>query len=121
MDNTFGSITRHFDIISSHYDPVTYVDRPWLTQLVYQFCEDKDKRHLIIVGEPGSGKTTFLAHLALDWNCPRHFIRAGSISGVTGIDPRSFLISLGIQLKQKYGGDIFERDDTGTTQVKARL
>ena len=72
---------------------------------------------MVIVGEPGSGKSTFMAYLAVTWNCPIHFIRVDNIGGVIGVDPRSFLISIGSQLYQKYGPDIFPKGVSGTTKV----
>jgi hypothetical protein len=120
MPESFGTITSYHNVISSHYDPQEFIERSWLVEEVARFRDDKDRRHLIIVGEPGSGKSTFLAYLAKSWNCPRHFIRVGSLGGVTGVDAQAFLVSIASQLYQKYGPDIFESATSGTTKVTVR-
>jgi len=117
MIETFGIITAYHDMINARYNPQEFVGRKWLIGEVVRFRDDEERRHLVIVGEPGSGKSTFLAYLAAFWNCPRHFIRVDNRSGVAGIDPRAFLVSLGAQLYEKYGLDIFERGIAGHTQV----
>jgi len=117
MVETFGTITTNHDIINDRYNPQKFVGRKWLIEEVARFRDDNDRRSLIIVGEPGSGKSSFLAYLAEFWNCPRHFIRVDNRSGVAGVDPRAFLVSLGSQLYEKYGPDIFERGVSGHTSV----
>ncbi len=121
MTEPFGRITANHDVIYPRYDPRAFIGRGWLVEKVAQFRDDKDGRHLIIVGEPGSGKSAFVAYLAETWNCPRHFIRVDNVGGVTGVDPRAFLISMGSQLYQKYGHDIFEKGSPGTTKVTTVL
>ncbi len=117
MPEPLGRITTHHNVIHTRYNPQEFVGRRWLTKEVARFRDDEDRRHMVIVGEPGSGKSTFLAYLAESWNCPRHFIRVDNISGVTGVDPRAFLVSLGSQLYQKYGPHIFEQSISSTTKV----
>ncbi|WP_413173905.1 hypothetical protein [Anabaena azotica] len=117
MNNSFNNtITTHQETITSLFNPVDFVKREWLLEKIERhFKENPGKQHLIIVGEPGSGKTAYLAHLANHWNCPRHFIRFDAVSSVTGIDPRSFLLSIGSQLYEKYGEQIF--DEAGSLDV----
>ena len=117
MVEVFGTITTYNDIIDARYNPQGFIGRKWLIKEVTRFRDGKGRRSLIIVGEPGSGKSTFLAYLAKLWNCPRHFIRVGNIGGVTGVDPRAFLVSLGSQLYQKYGPHIFEQSLSGSVKV----
>src|SRR5437016_857447 len=117
MVEAFGTITAYHDAINRQYHLQEFIGRKWLIEEVTRFRNDKDRRSLIIVGEPGSGKSTFLAYLAEFWNCPRHFIRMDNFGGVTGVDPKAFLVSLGSQLYEKYGPDIFERGVSGGTQV----
>jgi WD40 repeat protein len=116
-----GRITAYHDVIYPRYAPREFVGRQWLVKKVEQFRDSEAGRHLIIVGEPGSGKSTFMAYLAECWNCPRHFIRADNIGGVTGVDPRAFLLSMGAQLYQKYGREIFEQGNSTKTRVKVGL
>jgi hypothetical protein len=97
------------------HDPRAFVGRQWLVNEVARFREDEDRRHLIIVGEPGSGKSAFIAYLAAAWNCPYHFIRVDSKDAVTGLSPQAFLISIGAQLAQRYGPEIFARMERSTT------
>ncbi|MBS3028208.1 MAG: hypothetical protein HCA25_14290 [Dolichospermum sp. DET50] len=110
------TITTHQETIASLFNPGDFVERKWLLKEIERhFEENPGKQHLIIVGEPGSGKTAYLAYLANHWNCPRHFIRFDAVSSVTGIDPRSFLLSIGSQLYEKYGEQIF--DEAGSLDV----
>lgn len=83
--------------------------RIWLDDVVEQFVADESRRHLVLLGEPGIGKTTYLAHLADKYRCPRYFHRAGQEleGGVAGGDPAAFLVSIGQQLGQKYGAAVF--------------
>ncbi len=115
-----GIITANHEIIYPRYAPEEFVGRKWLVEEVELFRDAPDKRHLIIVGEPGSGKSAFIAYLAEKWNCPRHFIRVDNIGGVTGCAPRAFLMSLGFQLYQKYGREIFPEPDSGKTTINVR-
>src|SRR6202011_4894301 len=93
---------------SARYPAGGFVERRWLTDEVIRFRDDAQRRHLIIVGEPGSGKSAFVAHLAETWKCPHHFIRVDSRVGATGLSARVFLISIGKQMAQRYGPGIFE-------------
>jgi tetratricopeptide (TPR) repeat protein len=112
-----GRITAAREVIYRRYDPAAFVGRDWLLTEVERFRQDLGRRQLVIVGEPGSGKSAFIAFLAEHWNCPRHFIRVDSVGGVTGVSARAFLISIGAQLFQKYGPDIFARPDPAPTRV----
>jgi len=121
MAAEFGRITVAHDIIYRRYNPSNFIGREWLVQKVASFCDNPEGRHLIIVGEPGSGKTALMAYLAEAWNAPRHFIRVGSKSGTTGVAPRAMLISIGAQLYQKYGQAIFRAPVGGKTSVNIGL
>jgi hypothetical protein len=121
MAQQFGRISANLNVIYPRYDPANFVGREWLIDEVAQFRDSPDRRHLVIVGEPGSGKSALMAYLAEIWNCPRHFIRTDNVAGVTGVDPRAFLLSMGAQLCQKYGREIFEQGDSTKTKVTVGL
>jgi WD40 repeat protein len=117
----YGRISAAIDTIYWRYDPKDFVGREWLLQKIAQFRDAADGRHLIIVGNPGAGKSALLAYLAETWNCPRHFVRADNKTGIAGLDAKGFLISVGAQLYQKYGSRIFPQSNVGTTRVTAAL
>ena len=111
-------ITVSVDVIQRLYPPDRFVGRKWLIEEAERFLLDPDRRRLVIVGEPGSGKSAFLAYLASTWNAPRHFIRTDNKIGVTGASARSCLVSLGFQLFQLFGADIFPASASQRTSVK---
>jgi ABC-type branched-subunit amino acid transport system ATPase component len=117
MAQPFGHITANLNVIYPRYDPAKFVGRGWLVDEVARFRDNEHRQHMMIVGEPGSGKSTFTACLAETWNCTRNFIRADNVAGVTGVDPRAFLISMGAQLCQKYGPEIFVQGKSTKTRV----
>lgn len=121
MAEPFDRITANLHVIYPRYDPQNFVGREWLVEEVTKFRDDPERRHLLIVGEPGGGKSSFLAYLAETWNCPLYFIRADNVSSVASTDPRSFLISLGAQLHEKYGPDIFDDGESVRTSVTVGL
>jgi AAA ATPase-like protein len=111
-----GLITAAQDAIRSRFNPAQFVGRRWLVELIEGRIASDQCRHVLIIGEPGSGKSALIAYLAQASNWPRHFIRVDNIGGVTGTDPRHFLISVGAQLYQKYGSVIFNQSG-GTISV----
>ena len=104
-----GEITAQQDTIAALYDPDEFVGRGWLRAEAERLRADPNRRRLIVVGEPGSGKSTFLASLAQAWNCPRYFIRGGPTGGVTGTDPHSFLISRPATVSTLWPGTVRQR------------
>ncbi len=61
----------------------------------------------LVTGEPGCGKTIFAALAAVRWNCPCLILRGGAVGGTVAADPKNALIMLGLQLRDRYGPEIF--------------
>jgi len=121
LTSVFGEITAARDVIYRRYPPDSFVGREWLVAEAARFRDDPERSQLLIVGEPGSGKSAFVAYLAETWNAPRHFVRADHVGGVIGQSVRAALIGLGAQLFQKYGAGIFDHAAPGVTRVTAGL
>lgn len=101
----------------AHNSPA-FVGREWLRDEVVRFQNDSERHHLIIVGEPGSGKSAFITYLSDLWGCPHYFMRAGNLDTAAGASARAFLLSIGGQLADKYGSDIFgQSSDSIIVQV----
>lgn len=83
------------------------VPRPWLLKRIEAALPASGGGTLLLVGEPGSGKTVLAAQLAKAWNCLWYAAREGSTGGVVWKDARTLLISLGLQLRARYGPEIF--------------
>lgn len=112
-----GIISINEDVLQRLSQVKYFFTRDWLVEYCYKFINNSKQRHLIIVGGPGTGKSVFIADLANRWNCPRHFIRVGHTRGITGSSTKAFLISIGTQLYQRYGRDIFEVSEKGKVRV----
>jgi hypothetical protein len=119
-EGSYGQITAFNDEIGRFFNGQAYVERPWLAAKAAEVADGQEPRQLVIVGEPGSGKSAFIAHLAIARNCPRYFIRLDSVRGTSGLSARSFLVWLGTQLYQKYGRDIFP-GPIGDTKVSSGI
>src|SRR5262249_41995836 len=111
----FGRITADSEIMATRFPAHAFVGREWLLHLVDEIRSVR--RQMILVGEPGAGKSTFAARVAESWNCPRHFIRVDNMSGVAGTAVRPFLVRIGAQLREKYGAEIFHNASRGSTEV----
>jgi WD40 repeat protein len=86
-------------LVRSYVDDTSFVERPWLADLIEEKLADAGCRFLLLTGEPGSGKTALTAWLARrnpDW--PRYFIRRDSRVPLNSGDARSLLFALGHQL-----------------------
>ena len=91
MDDLFyQSLIREY-VTAPHF-----VRRLWLSEQVAGTLADPQCRFLLLTGEPGSGKTAFMAGLAHehpDWL--RYFIRRDTQTPLSSGDTRSFLFALG--------------------------
>jgi WD40 repeat protein len=86
-------------LVASYVDDPRFVARNWLVTRVQEALEEKDVRFVLLTGEPGSGKSGLMAHLArlhADWS--RYFIRRDSVTALEGGDARRFMFSVGYQL-----------------------
>lgn len=86
-------------LIDAYVDRPDYLRRDWLAAAVDAELDRPDCRFVLIVAEPGAGKTAALAGLARDrpeWL--RYFIRQDSTTPLSGGDSGSFLLRLGHQL-----------------------
>lgn len=101
---------RHDDpffdgVVRRHVDDDGYVRREWLESLVQERLQRTTCRYVVLVGEPGAGKSGVMASLAAhqpDW--PRYFVRQDSIAPLAGGDAVSFLLSVGHQLAARRPG-----------------
>ncbi|HWQ11222.1 MAG TPA: zinc-ribbon domain-containing protein [Roseiflexaceae bacterium] len=94
-----------------------FVGRQWLRDAVNAFLQAPGPRSLLLLGEPGSGKTTFMADLVRRRGYVHHFIGKGSRLDLADAqewrNPIRFAESLGYQLLRDYGGWIMRWEDWG--------
>lgn len=87
------------DVVSQYVDDPRYIHREWLETAVQERLEQSGCRYVLIVGEPGAGKSGVIAGLSArhpDWL--RYFIRRDSITPLSGGDAVSMLLRVGHQL-----------------------
>ena len=94
-----------------------FVGREWVMDAVADFLRQPGPRNLLLLGEPGSGKTSVMAALVDRYGYPHHFIGKGSQADVEGSpewrNPARFAESLGYQLVRDYGGWVIPWDQFG--------
>jgi WD40 repeat protein/energy-coupling factor transporter ATP-binding protein EcfA2 len=107
-DATFSLDLFSSSLVSSYVDDRRFVPRAWLLDRVTEAWQRDDARFVLLTGEPGSGKSALMAHLArLHPEATRHFIRRDSITPLQGGDARTLLFSVGYQLAQLHP-DLFD-------------
>ncbi len=87
------------DVVASYVKQPRFRPRQWLEKRVQDLLDEADCRFVLITGEPGAGKTAFMAQLAhnhASWL--RYFIRRTSTQPLSSGDARSFLFAIGHQL-----------------------
>jgi hypothetical protein len=94
-----------------------FVGRQWVRDAVDEFLKAKAPLCFLLRGEPGSGKTAFMADLVKRCGYPHHFIGKGSQIGLAASldwhNPVRFAESIGYQLLRDYGGWIMNWEDWG--------
>ena len=92
-----------------------FVGREWLRDEIDSFLKNDKHRFFLILGEPGSGKTAFLADLIKHRCYPYHFIGKGTliyiISDWDWQDPVRFAESISYQLIRDYGGWVMDWEE----------
>lgn len=97
---------------------VGFLGRGWLYDELDKFLADKfGPRFFLVLGEPGSGKTAFMAQLVQQRGYFHHFIGKGSLFGIATSsewhDPIRFAESVGSQLLRYYGGWVMDWESWG--------
>lgn len=95
-----------------------FVGRQWVRDAVDDFLKADCPRYFLLLGEPGSGKTSFMADLIQRWGHPHHFIGKGCQIDLKEYssdwhNPVRFAESVGYQLVCDYGGWIMSWEDWG--------
>jgi len=94
-----------------------FVGRQWVREAVDDFLKSSSSRNFLLLGEPGSGKTSFMSNLVKEKGYPHHFIGKGSVEGIETStdwhDAARFAESIGYQLISDYGGWIMNWEDWG--------
>jgi hypothetical protein len=94
-------LTEFSDLIDSY--TADFVGRGWLVDKINSELAEPDCRFVLITGDPGMGKTAFLAHLAKTqprWL--RYFIRRDSKTLLRPGDANTFLQTVGRQFATLY-------------------
>jgi hypothetical protein len=94
-----------------------FVGRQWVRDAIDAFLAVDGPRYFLLLGEPGSGKTTFMADVVRRHRYPHHFIGKGSQIGLAASadwrDPIAFAWSIGYQLIRDYGSWVVRWEDWG--------
>lgn len=95
-----------------------FIGRQWVRDAVIDFIKNNSSRYFLLLGEPGSGKTAFMASLVNEKGYPpHHFIGKGSMQDIKTsfdwCDPVRFAESVGYQLVYNYGGWVMNWEDWG--------
>jgi hypothetical protein len=102
-----------FDTVVEGYVTLNrrFVRREWLAANLDQKLAAAGARFVLIVAEPGAGKSAFMAQLAHDhpaW--PRYFIRRDQHALLADVSVKSLLLRVGYQIAARYP-DLFSADE----------
>jgi hypothetical protein len=86
---------------------VGYISRTAVEREILDFLSADSSACCIVRGAPGSGKSTLAATLIERHGYVHHFLRPGSTRSILARDPYAFLASVGFQLRDRYGPDLF--------------
>ena len=84
-----------------------YVARSQVEQEIQNFIEQQSCGTCVVTGEPGSGKTVLAAANIRAQHYLHYFLRRGHVEFSLWRDPYAFLATIGYQLWDRYGDDIF--------------
>jgi hypothetical protein len=87
------------EVIDSYVEALRFVRRDWLARELTAHLDESGSRFVILVAEPGAGKSGFIAQLASehpDWLV--YFARRDQRSAFADRGVRSFLLHVGFQL-----------------------
>ena len=103
-----------------------FVGRKWVRDELDTFLENKKgKKNFLILGEPGCGKTAFVADLISRRYYPHHFIGRGGhiwiIAELDWRDPVRFAESVGYQLLRDYGGYVIDWSELTSGKIKIKV
>ena len=111
-------LTQFSDLITRY--TVDFIGREWLEKQLEALLEKSDIRFVVLIGEPGIGKTAFMANLAAKhpgW--PRYFLRRDSRELLRSGDAKTFLLTIGGQLASLYP-QLFRPENLNVT-VRQRI
>lgn len=87
------------DIVSSYVDAPRFVRRDWLAHDLQRRLDEPGCRFVSLTGEPGCGKSGFIAQLAADHpDWPVYFIRRDQKRSLGEASAKSFLLRIGFQM-----------------------
>ena len=97
-------------LVDSYVTNPRFLRRAWLADSVDERLADLDSRFVLLIAEPGAGKSTFMAQLAAGHDSwPRYFIRRDQRTPLGDVSAHSFLLRIGYQLSVAYP-DLFQQD-----------
>ncbi|MEH2535139.1 WD40 repeat protein [Bradyrhizobium sp. AZCC 1614] len=98
------------ELVARYVSETLSVARPWLRQAVEANLTEPETRYVLLVGEPGVGKTAFMAALAnANPTWLRYFIRADSLTPTSGGSASAWLLRIGHQLVDRRP-ELFDQD-----------